>query len=422
MKKLLLDSKGIALTTLIIIIIILVVIAAVSVCVILNMGIARNDVNEAQQYAEEVVKENSKETGVNNNTPSTSKEQKGPTGKPLVNKTTVANYVENVNLVGEDEFGNPITIPVGFKVAADSGNNVTEGIVIEDNDVQTDGNGNQRGNQYVWVPVGTIHTDKAMTKANDKTIIAGRYEFADGSDAYKDKNNNTLKIGTPILKQSLENYSIQPSNIVYSTERNDYNKILSATNSEIVIDGWYYEDTTARKGVAASNTSGLNRTAKNLSDFAKSVSTNHGYYMARYEASWGTGDKVKSRVLVGKPLTSEGTRTNGQLWNFVTEIKAAEYCQNLYNSINSDLMNSYAWDTALVFIQTFDNRANVKVPYSYQKTEPVGAKIDEVCKINDMASNTIEWTTEFSTFRLYGIAGVCVVRGGERYRQWALPI
>ena len=45
-------------------------------------------------------------------------------------------------------------MPEGFKIASDSGINVTEGIVIEDNDITTDGNGNKRGNQYVWIPVG----------------------------------------------------------------------------------------------------------------------------------------------------------------------------------------------------------------------------------------------------------------------------
>ena len=54
----------------------------------------------------------------------------------------------------KDSDGNIIKVPQGFKIASDSGKNVTEGIVIEDNDI-IEGIGNGRGNQYVWVPVGT---------------------------------------------------------------------------------------------------------------------------------------------------------------------------------------------------------------------------------------------------------------------------
>jgi len=327
----------------------------------------------------------------------------GPTGKPLVNSETVSDYVTgSTPLEGEDRYGNPITIPVGFKVAADSGDDVTQGIVIEDNDVQTDGNGNQRGNQYVWIPTGTIYTDTAMTPANAKTIIAGRYEFANGTRNYTNEAGETVTEpvkGTPILKQSLTNYV-----------------------NTVTIASFYQELSTYREGVVSLGTDGLNRTAKNLKGFADSVVDNHGYYIARYEASWGTGDKVKSRVSSGTPAVSTpSSRTNGQLWNYVTEIEAAGFCQNIqnqYSGLNSDLMNSYAWDTAIVFMQTFDDRADKTTPYSYQSSRNTsgpnntGVNNDEVCKINDMASNCFEWTTEYSTNRNSSSAYPYVVRGG----------
>jgi len=327
----------------------------------------------------------------------------GPTGKPLVNSETVSDYVTGTKpLDGEDRYGNPIKIPVGFKVASDSGADVTKGIVIEDNDVQTDGNGNQRGNQYVWIPTGTIYTDTAMTPANAKTIIAGRYEFADGSSNYTNEAGTTTTTppakGTPILKQSLTNYE-----------------------NTVTIGSYYQELSTYREGVASSGTDGLNRTATSLSSFANSVATNHGYYIARYEASWWEGNKVKSRVSSGTPITSSRTRTaddNGQLWNFVSEIDAAGFCQNLYSGINSDLMNGYAWDTAIVFMQIFDDRVDTTTPYSYQTSRNTsgpsntGVNDDEVCKINDMASNDYEWTTEYSTSQTSSYAFPCVNRGG----------
>ncbi len=40
------------------------------------------------------------------------------------------------------------------------------------------------------------------------------------------------------------------------------------------------------------------------------------------------------------------------------------------SNFESDLMNSYAWDTAIVFLQKFDNRANKASlkPYSRQNS------------------------------------------------------
>ena len=71
-------------------------------------------------------------------------------------------------------------------------------------------------------------------------------------------------------------------------------------------------------------------------------------------------------------------------------------------------MNSYAWDTAVYFLQKFDNRANKASlkPYSQQTSLndslasqgtnnlSEGSKQDVICNVYDMASNCWEWTTE----------------------------
>ena len=46
----------------------------------------------------------------------------------------------------EDSTGNKVTIPGGFKITQDSGNNVSEGIVIE----------NASEDQFVWIPVNSV--------------------------------------------------------------------------------------------------------------------------------------------------------------------------------------------------------------------------------------------------------------------------
>ena len=123
--------------------------------------------------------------------------------------------------------------------------------------------------------------------------------------------------------------------------------------------------------------------------------------MARFEASQGLNDEVESKY--DKPV-----------WNSITQLAAAEACQGLYAGINSDLMNSYAWDTAILFIQK--NQSEGETPYSIQKRlqktlantgkATDGTNYDVKCNIYDMAGNCWEWTTETSS------RFPCVNRGG----------
>ena len=205
------------------------------------------------------------------------------------------------------------------------------------------------GSQFVWVPVGKI------TKADGtKTEIKlNRYTFA--SD------------GTP-------------------TEQN-----------EEVIETYYQELATSDKG---------NTVAKNITNFKNSVKANGGYYIGRYEARTTTARNDKGNALT--QITEKGT---DQVYNYVTQKQAAEQAQGMYTSNNftSDLMNSYAWDTAITFIQNCTDKTNYANQNSLNKSlSQTGTTNDNPCNIFDMASNVREWTTETSS-RSYG---PCVNRGG----------
>ena len=290
------------------------------------------------------------------------------------------NYFEAPTTV-KDTNGNLIKVPQGFKIAQDSGLNVTEGIVIEDNDIK-EGIGNNRGNQYVWVPVGN------RIKKNDGTtvnITLGRYTFADGTSD-KDTNGNVLAKGTPTLKQDAVNYT-----------------------QEVIINSYYKELATSRAGVASDGLDGLNTTAVNLKGFVDSVKANGGYYIARYEASYGADGKANSKV----SNSYSGPNVEGKLWNYITQINAATASRNLYSTVNSDLINSYAWDTAIVYTQNFSGDTDYSKQNSLNKTlANTGVNSDEKCKINDMASNTYEWTTEYCTSTSSSNAYPCTRRGG----------
>ena len=282
----------------------------------------------------------------------------------------------------EDTYGNQVTIPKGFKIADDSATEVTGGIVIEDATYT-----NTIGSQFVWIPVGT--GENTIKKANKETvdIALGRYEFTKNSDG-------------------------------------------TITTSEV--SGRYgTEDTTA-----SHNSSYGNAIAKDIEQFKTSVKNNHGYYIGRYEA--GVVD-YNSSVLTSN--TNKETNWTGyigdniklvckkeqQVWNYVTQNKASELSRDMYKSeakVTSDLINSYAWDTAIVFIQKCGTESNSST-YSYtvgQSSTSTSApqttgtnilsatsKVDKQCNIFDMAGNCFEWTTETHSDSY----APCVSRGGN---------
>ena len=85
--------------------------------------------------------------------------------------------------------------------------------------------------------------------------------------------------------------------------------------------------------------------------------------------------------------------------------------------VESDLVNSYAWDTAIVFIQSM-NEANSNYANSGRDETGntslmnTGETGDKVCNIFDMAANVGEWTTEYSSGTLSSFAYPCTYRGG----------
>ena len=277
-----------------------------------------------------------------------------------------------------DSKNNEIWVPKGFRIASDSGNTVQQGIVIEDVNASTDTA--VQGSLYVWIPVGTFTKDDGSSSAE---IKLGRYTF-------------DIFTGEPTLQQSAENYT-----------------------QSVVISSYYTELTTYRKGVASPGKDGLNATAKDLKGFIDSVDTNGGYYIGRYEASYASGSstanyKAASKVSDGYSEDSMSYNA-GTLWNYITQLDASKVAINTYaesSSVKSDLINSYAWDTAIVYIQeaTGLNYANQKSKNS--SLADTGKNSDVVCKINDMASNVREWTTEYSSDTYSGSAYPCTIRGG----------
>ena len=280
---------------------------------------------------------------------------------------------ETKNTTVKDSLGNQVVVPAGFKVVNKDAN-VTDGIVVEDVSHSA-----TAGSQFVWIPVGDVIKDSA---GNKETITLGRYVFnADESGS----------VNTELSK----------------TEPGDQLKTSSSASN-------YFTE-----GLKDSTTS--NTHAKDIEDFKNKVTnTTHGYYIGRYESRTSTGRKSKT-----DKLTQITVKPDKYVYNYTTQSQAAELSRGMYSSdsnFESDLMNSYAWDTAVYFLQKFDNRANKASlkPYSQQTSLndslasqgtnnlSEGSKQDVICNVYDMASNCWEWTTETYSDSYFP----CTFRGG----------
>ena len=351
------NNNGITLVALVITIIILLILATISIQSLTNTGLFKKaqEAKEKTQNAEENQAKtlNEYEDELNKYI---SGDVKTPIKKVTDNIDSVLSTTDNTKL--EDAYGNKIVVPAGFKIVSNRDTNnattVDKGIVIEDATT-----GATAGSQFVWVPVGTIYTSIEHTEANKRVITLGRYEFDETSGEER-------------------NYS-------GSFVEEDTNDASTIQNKGNII-------------------------AKNITNFKNSVAANGGYYIGRYEAR-----TTKARSSTNDTLTQITEKGIDQLYNCVTQSQAASQAKNMYNSnkFTSDLINNYAWDTAITFIQKCTNQTK----YSRQNSlntgsiAQTGTTIDKQCNIFDMASNVFEWTTETSNYSDYP----CVYRSGYCY-------
>ena len=347
------ENRGITLVVLVITIVILLILAGITISSLTNTGLfgRAKEAKEKTQAVEE-------------NQAKTLNEYEEELNKYVSQSTAVKKVADNIgsvlsttdNTELQDAYGNKIVVPAGFKITNDA-STVDKGMVIEDTT-----SGATAGSQFVWIPVGKIYTDVAKTEANAKTIELGRYDFDETTGAKSPYSGSFVEEDKGDTNTTLKNWG--------------------------------------------------NTIAKNITNFKNSVAAYGGYYIGRYEARTTTPRTAKGDALT--QITEKGT---DQVYNYVTQKQAAEQAQNMYNSnkFTSDLMNSYAWDTATLFLQTCGTNATYSIQNSLN-TDPIAqtgtntqSTKDVQCNVYDMASNIWEWTTETSDNSL----GPCVHRGGN---------
>ena len=287
--------------------------------------------------------------------------------------TTVAEAIKNEYVFKDKEsitdgLNNTIYVPGGFHLDKESntdeeGNAITveDGIVIEDS----------QGNQFVWIPTGTYQTSTGA-KTNELT----RRQW--GSI-----NSDT-----------------EPTTI----------------SGDSAISPYYYGEGATQD----SSGSAISPVETNIEAFKTSVATNGGFYIGRYEAGTET-----ERTSSSDPLTTPLVQANKEAYVYVTRDQAKERSEAMYSgnsevTVTTELISSYAWDTALNFIcqnsdvgytlatTTDDAYGNINTGSGGKKQTGEYAA-DCYSNIYDFLGNCYEWTTEYYS----NSDNLCVDRGGS---------
>ena len=319
MKTKIKQEKGITLIALVVTIVVLLILAGVSVNALFgNSGIiekakdAQNKMDQAAQNDLDAI--NSLNEWLDNKTNGSTGGDDNPSTTPKI--STLIGTVVDKNTKAEDAYGNKITIPKGFKIlehnptsstgavtynytnSEETGEHipaVQDGIVIE--------NG-EDGNQFVWVPVGTINNKAGDSRGATNTITLGRYsDFT--------MTNGVVASGQPVQVASVENCT-----------------------KVVTISKFYQELSTARDGNSAQDSTAQNATAKDLKTFIETSLANGGYYIARYEAS-GTTSKIESKY--DKTVLTNITQSNAAKLarEMYGEVKEKNSTDIFYNNDNN---------------------------------------------------------------------------------------
>ena len=279
------------------------------------------------------------------------------TGKMTVHLRNVSGE-ETENTYAHDNLGNIVKVPAGFKVVNPE-DNVTDGIVIEDVNA---GDEYTKGSQFVWIPVGNVITD---SNGSTTTITLGRYDFnSDGS---------TTTVSSSFTEDTAESHNSSYGNVI----------------------------------------------AKDINDFIEKANSSGGYYIGRYEAgdAYATNSARTGTSNVSNPNNPITCKSGVYPYTYINQADASNLCQNMYSSSNfeSDLINSYSWDTAIVFIQEFSGDTDYSRQTRLQSTlakcgeATDGTNNDVRCNIYDMAGNIREWSTETG----HDPDMPCIGRGGR---------
>ena len=370
-------NKGITLIALVITIIVLLILSGVAIAMLSGENGILRKVAEAKTKTEQ---SQTNETDELANYEDVINESTGNLGKVKDNKNKV---IEGRKVKLQDDSGETIVVPVGFKIKEDSPTEVKKGIVVVAPD----------NSEFVWIPVKDI-SKMYGTNAEGKKL-GKLYNFTSG--------------GYTALNWT------------------ETNGVMSFTNEKGNREPYYLSDPTNGDAVTGNDTKGigllksivgLNGTDEEIltkwktqlqnefDEMVKYVEKNKGFYVGRYETSLNTETKNAQSISGATSATAEASSAN--TWYGLYQ-KEKEYSEKnkLKNVVESSMIWGSQYDQMMMWMQgngidvtstTPKNLEGVKT--SRNTTRKTGTvSTDKLNNIYDLLGNSLEWTLEaYSTY------------------------
>ena len=349
-------NKGITLIALVITIIVLLILAGVAIAMLSGQnGIlkraadAKTETEQAQENEAEYLEDY--EDLINEST--------GNLGKVKDYKNKI---IEGKKAKLQDDNGETIVVPVGFKIKEDSPTEVKKGIVVVAPD----------NSEFVWVPVKDINTMYG-TDANGKKT---------------GKLYNFTESGHTVMTGNVYREPDYLSNTEGGDASSDGIKLLK---SIVKIDGTTDEEILNKWKTQLQN---------EFDEMIKYVGKNKGFYVGRYETSLNSANNAQS---ISGATSATGAENSANTWYGLYQ-KDKEYStkNNLTNVVGSSMIWGSQYDQMMIWMQENGIKVNSETPTDLDGTttsknteRTTGTEQnDKLNNIYDLLGNSLEWTLE----------------------------
>ena len=256
-----------------------------------------------------------------------------------------------------------------------------------------------KGNENKTTEDNTTDNENQVTNTEDNTVASPKPDENEENTYARTEDGNTIPI---------------PPNFKYVTGNSDTGAVIEDEDGNQFV--WvpvpdynsYYRQLFLNNGETTKSSSSRNEAAATLEEynlrdinayneeFDDSIRNYKGFYIARYEA----GKETKNNK--SKAVSKAGVLP----WTQIVWEEAKKASQEMYdenNCFQTDLVNSYAWDTICNWLRQTGTNIDDSVEYGNYQNSPNGLrKVVESASndrwqtnnIYDMAGNVYDWTTE----------------------------